>query len=40
MPFQSPLSHLRLTDLENELMVARVGEGWGERIVMEFGMDV
>ena len=32
----------RLTDLENELMVAGVqaeGQGWGEGIVREFGMD-
>ena len=29
----------RLTDLENELMVAR-GEGWGEGIVREFGIDL
>ena len=29
----------RLTDLENELMVAR-GKGWREGIVREFGMDM
>ena len=29
----------RLTDLENELMAAK-GEGWGEGIVREFGIDL
>ena len=29
----------RLTDLDNELMVTR-GEGWGEGIVREFGIDM
>ena len=31
-------SRNRPTDLENEFMVAR-GEGWGERLFREFGMD-
>ena len=31
--------HLRLTDLENELMVTR-GEGLGGGIVREFGIDM
>ena len=30
---------LSFTNLENELMVAR-REGWGDRIVREFGMDM
>ena len=29
----------RFTDLENELMVTK-GEGWGEGIVREFGIDM
>ena len=29
----------RFTDLENEFMVARE-EGWGDRLVREFGMDM
>ena len=36
--FLRKLRH-RLTDLENELMVTS-GEGWGEGIVREFGIDM
>ena len=32
-------SRKRLIELENELIVA-VGQGWGEGIVREFGMDI
>ena len=33
------LTQQRSTDLENKFMVTR-GEGWGKRLLREFGMDM